>query len=203
MSSRSQLQPKQGRSPSFQFGNPNVPAYSAQSPFTYSMQAINCMVAAPKAVLPMSTSDHEGPEVLVSSQEGGWVTMGPRRVGECTHKLLKQPIPRNTSICSLHPTSWYTHLATQRVGGYIYIYMCICKYTYVYYIYLLYIYALHICYTYMIYIHILPLRGSEQPDRPWRSIVSATWKYSSSHGIDRPQNEPENHIVCAPSTTAA
>jgi len=132
--------------------------------------------------------------------------MGPRRVGECTHKLLKQSIPQNTSIWSLHPTSWYTHLATQRVGGYIYIYIyvCIYKYTYVYYIYIhIYISTIHICYTYITYIHILPLRGSEQPDRPLRFIVSATWKCSSSHGIDRPQHEPENHIVCAPSTTAA
>ena len=150
MSSRSQLQPKQGRSPSIQIGNPNVPAYSAQSPFTYSMQAINCMAVAPNAVLPMSTPDHEGPEVRVSSQESGWVTMGPRRVGECTHKLLKQSIPQNTSICSLHPTSWYTHLAIPRIGGYIhiyiYIYVCIYKYTYAYYIYLLYTYMLYIYY---------------------------------------------------------
>ena len=153
MSSRSQLQPKQGRSPSFQFGNPNVPAYSAQSPFTYSMQAINCMVVPPKAVLPMSTPDHEGPEVRVSSQESGWVTMGPRRVGECTHKLLKQSIPQNISICSLHPTSWYTHLAIPRIGGYIHIYMCVYINIHMHIIYI-YIYYTHICYTFIIYIYI-------------------------------------------------
>ena len=85
---------------------------------------------------------------------------------------------------------------------YTYIYMCVYIniHMHIIYIYLLYTYMLYI---YYIHIHILPLRGSEQPDRPWRSIVSATWKCSSSHGIDRPQQEPENHIVCAPSTTAA
>ena len=89
---------------------------------------------------------------------------------------------------------------------YIYIYMCVYIniHMYIIYIYIhIYISTIHICYTYITYIHILPLRGSEQPDRPLRFIVSATWKCSSSHGIDRPQHEPENHIVCAPSTTAA